>query len=56
MTGVLERLRLLARAQRPVEPALPDVARSAEELVNAADRAMYKVKMTGKNGIHLAAD
>ena len=35
---------------------LPDVARSAEELVNAADRAMYKVKMTGKNGIHLAAD
>jgi len=28
MPGVLERLRLLARAQRPVEPALPDVARS----------------------------
>jgi diguanylate cyclase (GGDEF)-like protein len=35
---------------------LPDVARSAEELVGAADRAMYKVKMSGKNGIHLAAD
>jgi undecaprenyl diphosphate synthase len=28
MPGVLERLRLLKRAQRPVEPALPDVARS----------------------------
>ena len=35
---------------------LPDMARSAEELVQAADRAMYKVKMSGKNGIHLAAD
>jgi undecaprenyl diphosphate synthase len=28
MPGVLERLRLLRRASRPVEPALPDVARS----------------------------
>jgi undecaprenyl diphosphate synthase len=28
MPGVLERLRLLKRASRPVEPALPDVARS----------------------------
>ena len=35
---------------------LPDVAASAEELVQAADRAMYKVKMSGKNGIHLASD
>jgi diguanylate cyclase (GGDEF)-like protein len=35
---------------------LPDVAASAEELMQAADRAMYKVKVTGKNGIHLAAD
>jgi diguanylate cyclase (GGDEF)-like protein len=35
---------------------LPDAARSAEELVQAADRAMYKVKMSGKNGIHLAAE
>ncbi len=35
---------------------LPEVAASAEELVQAADRAMYKVKMTGKNGIQLAAD
>jgi diguanylate cyclase (GGDEF)-like protein len=33
---------------------LPDVARSAEELVQAADRAMYKVKMSGKNGIQHA--
>jgi diguanylate cyclase (GGDEF)-like protein len=34
---------------------LPDVAASAEELVQAADRAMYRVKVSGKNGIHLAA-
>jgi diguanylate cyclase (GGDEF)-like protein len=33
---------------------LPDVARSAEELIQAADRAMYKVKMSGKNGIQHA--
>jgi two-component system, cell cycle response regulator len=35
---------------------LPDVAASAEELVQAADRAMYRVKVSGKNGIHLAAE
>jgi diguanylate cyclase (GGDEF)-like protein len=35
---------------------LPDVAASAEELMQAADKAMYKVKVSGKNGIHLAAD
>jgi diguanylate cyclase (GGDEF)-like protein len=35
---------------------LPDVAASAEELMQAADRAMYKVKVSGKNGIHIAAD
>jgi diguanylate cyclase (GGDEF)-like protein len=35
---------------------LPDVAASAEELVQAADRAMYKVKTSGKNGIHVASD
>jgi diguanylate cyclase (GGDEF)-like protein len=34
---------------------LPDVAASAEELVQAADRAMYHVKESGKNGIHAAA-
>jgi diguanylate cyclase (GGDEF)-like protein len=33
---------------------MPDAAGSAEELVQAADRAMYRVKMTGKNGIQLA--
>ena len=33
---------------------LPDVADSAEGLLQAADAAMYRVKMTGKNGIHLA--
>jgi diguanylate cyclase (GGDEF)-like protein len=30
---------------------LPDVAASADELVRAADKAMYQVKETGKNGI-----
>jgi diguanylate cyclase (GGDEF)-like protein len=30
---------------------LPDVAASAEELVSAADKAMYRVKESGKNGI-----
>lgn len=35
---------------------LPDVAGSAEELVQAADRAMYKVKAAGKNGIYTAID
>ena len=32
---------------------LPDVATSAEELVQAADAAMYRVKDAGKNGIQL---
>jgi len=30
---------------------LPDVAASADELVQAADKAMYQVKESGKNGI-----
>jgi diguanylate cyclase (GGDEF)-like protein len=34
---------------------LPAVASSAEELVQAADRAMYQVKQSGKNGIRAAA-
>src|SRR6185295_6074173 len=33
---------------------LPDVAASAEELVAAADKAMYAVKDSGKNGIQAA--
>jgi diguanylate cyclase (GGDEF)-like protein len=34
---------------------LPDVAASAEELMQAADKAMYHVKETGKNGICAAS-
>jgi diguanylate cyclase (GGDEF)-like protein len=33
---------------------LPDVAASAEELMQAADKAMYQVKESGKNGIQAA--
>ena len=33
---------------------LPDVATSAEELVRAADMAMYQVKNSGKNGVQVA--
>ena len=33
---------------------LPDVAASAEELLQAADMAMYRVKAAGKDGIHTA--
>jgi diguanylate cyclase (GGDEF)-like protein len=35
---------------------LPDVAGSAEELLRAADVAMYRVKDAGKNGIHVAEE
>lgn len=35
---------------------LPDVAASAEELLRAADAAMYRVKAAGKNGIHVSLD
>jgi diguanylate cyclase (GGDEF)-like protein len=35
---------------------LPDAAGSAEELLKAADTAMYKVKAAGKDGIHIAQD
>jgi len=33
---------------------LPDVAKSADDLVKAADRAMYRVKGSGKNGVFVA--
>jgi diguanylate cyclase (GGDEF)-like protein len=35
---------------------LPDVAASADELLRAADKAMYRVKDAGKNGIHIAQE
>jgi diguanylate cyclase (GGDEF)-like protein len=34
---------------------LPDVAASAEQLLRAADQAMYQVKDRGKDGIHVAS-
>lgn len=34
---------------------LPDVAASAEELLKAADTAMYRVKASGKDGIYIAS-
>jgi diguanylate cyclase (GGDEF)-like protein len=34
---------------------LPDAAASADELMHAADRAMYQVKESGKNGIQAAS-
>jgi diguanylate cyclase (GGDEF)-like protein len=34
---------------------LPDCANSAEELLRAADMAMYKVKASGKDGIYIAS-
>jgi two-component system, cell cycle response regulator len=33
---------------------LPDVAASAEELIKAADGAMYRVKESGKDGVFIA--
>src|ERR1051325_11737640 len=35
---------------------LPDAAQTAEELLKAADMAMYKVKAAGKDGIHVAQE
>ncbi len=35
---------------------LPDVAASAEELLTAADSAMYEVKESGKNGVRVATE
>ena len=32
----------------------PDAAESAEELLRAADTAMYRVKASGKDGVHIA--
>ena len=38
MSGVLERLRLLKRAQKPAEPALPEVARSVAIIMDGNAR------------------
>jgi diguanylate cyclase (GGDEF)-like protein len=36
--------------------SLPEATESAEELLKAADRAMYRVKGSGKDGIHVAGE
>ena len=33
---------------------LPDAAASADELIKAADTAMYEIKGSGKDGVRLA--
>jgi diguanylate cyclase (GGDEF)-like protein len=51
----LTRDRLNVRLTASVGVAtLPDAAASAEELVQEADKAMYQVKQSGKNGIQAA--
>ncbi|HEX4346187.1 MAG TPA: GGDEF domain-containing protein, partial [Vicinamibacterales bacterium] len=52
LTGAGLHLRLTASVG---VATLPDVAASADELVHAADAAMYQVKDRGKNGIQAAA-
>jgi diguanylate cyclase (GGDEF)-like protein len=68
--AVAERIRGRIAAFRFLEPdglvvhltasigvaTLPDVAGSAEELIRAADTAMYQVKARGKDGIHVAEE
>lgn len=51
----LESERLAIRLTASIGVAtLPDVTASSEELLRAADRAMYRVKDAGKNGIFVA--
>jgi PleD family two-component response regulator len=35
---------------------MPEVANTPEALVQAADKAMYRVKESGKDGIRLASE
>ena len=46
----------MGRTHAAAYATLPDVAGSAEELLKAADLAMYKVKDGGKDGIHVAKE
>ena len=61
LSSVSARLRFLATDGLDVHltisigvATLPDAAESAEELLRAADMAMYRVKAAGKDGIHVA--
>jgi hypothetical protein len=45
-----------ARARELIVATLPDVAASAEGLIEAADKARYWVKVHGKDGLHVATE
>jgi GGDEF domain-containing protein len=39
-----------------VATLFPEFPKTAEELIKAADMAMYRVKAAGKDGLHIAQE